>query len=51
MITNHHIMHAPFLMILTDHAVLPLAKVLVQKVGISAPLNFPFLLRILAVQV
>ena len=51
MITNHHIMHVSSLMALTDHAVLPLAKVLLQEMGISAPLNFPFLLGILAIQV
>ena len=50
-ITNHCIMCVPFLMTLTDHVVPPLAKVLVQEVDISEPLNFPFILGILAVQV
>ena len=51
MITNHCIMLGPFSVALTDHAITPLAKVLVQELGIFVPLNFPFLISILAVQV
>ena len=51
MITSHCIMHVPFIVTLTDHLVPPLAKFLVQEVSIFVPLNFPFLLKILAVQV
>ena len=50
-ITNHHIMLLPFSVALTDHVIMPLTEVPVQKLGILALLNFPFLLSILVVQV
>ena len=50
-ITGHCIMHVPFIVALADHLVLPLAKFLIQEVGIFVLLNFPLLLEVLAVQV
>ena len=44
-ITGHCVMHVPFIMALTDHLVPPLAKFLIQEVGIFASLSFPFTSR------
>ena len=51
MITGHCIMHVPFSVALADHLVPPLAEFLIQEVGSFEPLNFPLLLKVLAVQV
>ena len=48
MITGHCIMLFLFIVALADHLVPPLAKFLIQEVGIFALLNFPFLLKVLA---
>ena len=49
MITDHLIMCLPVLATLTDHAIMPLTKVLVQETGIFVSLDLPFLLGIFSI--